>query len=509
MPIQYTPILDDDTPIISSVVPLHHDYVRFRDDWTKCRDAIAGETRVKSKDIEYLPPLPSHTNDNNRYKAYLKRATFYNSTHRTLEGLVGSIFRKSPVINDLPDDTIVERLHLRDLTQDGESIYELSNILVTETLSVGRVGILLDRPQLKFQDEDIPVVDGEDDSPYITVYRAENILNWRSVKVGRRRVLQQVVLREVVPDPEAIGHKDKERIRMLELDPNGVYYQYLLTDSGLPDNDTIVYPSNQGRPIRYIPFIFINPKSLNPEVEKPPMLDIVQMNFSHYRSYAALEHGRAYTAFPQFYVSFRDNDQFPAMNYDNPSEQGDAANADGAYRVDSDAVWEIEGGTPGILEYQGSGLNSLENALEKKEGQIQALGARLITPLKGLPAQSAVVYELQSLGDAAILLQLANQVAKTMDIIVKWMADWEQVLLPTPRPSFSFTASFTDTKVTARELRAILALYKEHAIPKDALYHTLREAGVLPPRMTLEEFKTLLDDPDQVWQLDDRPAIGR
>jgi hypothetical protein len=211
-------------------------------------------------------------------------------------------------------------------------------------------------------------------------------------------------------------------------------------------------------------------------------------------------------------VAFNDDtNSITPINYDNPNQEAgnEGANADGAYRVDSDAVWEIEGGRPGILEYQGSGLNSLENALEKKEGQIQALGARLITPLKGLPAQSATVYELQSLGDAAILLQIANQVAKACNMIIRWMADWEQVLLPVPSPEFSFTASFTDTKITARELRAILALFKEHALPKDALYHTLREAGVLPSSMSLDDFKTLLEDPDQLWQLDDRPAFGR
>ena len=520
MPIQYTPILDDDTPIISIAVPLHNDYIRNRDDWTKCRDAIAGETRVKAKTSAYLPPLPSHTRDPNRYRAYLKRATFYNTTHRTLEGLIGSIFRKSPIINDITE-ALAALLHLHDISQDGESLLEMSNQMVTEVLSVGRVGVLLDRPSASAPvpqpDESHPhyaswTPSNTEDYPYAVIYKAENILNWRSIKVGRKRVLQQVVLREVVPDPTSIGHEDKEQIRVLELDSAGFYFQYLLSDAGQMDPATMVYPNNQGRPLKYIPFIFINPKTLNPEVEKPPLLDIVQMNFSHYRSYAALEHGRAYTAFPQFYVAFNDDtNSITPINYDNPNQEAgnEGANADGAYRVDSDAVWEIEGGRPGILEYQGSGLNSLENALEKKEGQIQALGARLITPLKGLPAQSATVYELQSLGDAAILLQIANQVAKACNMIIRWMADWEQVLLPVPSPEFSFTASFTDTKITARELRAILALFKEHALPKDALYHTLREAGVLPSSMSLDDFKTLLEDPDQLWQLDDRPAFGR
>ena len=529
MPIQsYT---DDDTPLIHSIVPLHPDYLRFRDSWTRCRDAVAGEDRIKNKGSTYLPPLPSHTKDQNRYRAYLNRATFYNATSRTLEGLVGAVFRKAPIINNLTA-TLSKSLHIDNITQDGESISDLALQVTTEVVHVGRVGLLLDRPYAPQQpDVDqfshpnfpdnpshapmqhvVPSISPEEDYPYVAMYKAENILNWRTIKRGRQRILQQVVLREVVPDPMTIGYQDKEQIRVLEIDNDGEYCQYLLTDSGQPNRDSLVYPTNQGRRLNYIPFLFVNPKSLNPEVEKPPLSDIVNMNFSHYRSYAALEHGRAYTAFPQFYVSFNDNDNpYSRPNFENPNaamtEGPDSANADGAYRVDSDAVWEIDGGRPGILEYQGSGLNSLESALDKKEGQIQALGARLITPLKGLPAQSAVVYELQALGDAAILLQITTQVAKAMNQIMRWMADWEQVVVPAPFPEFTFIASFTDAKITARELRAILALYKEHALPKDALYHTLREAGVLPPSMSLDDFKTLLDNPDQLWQLDDRISV--
>jgi hypothetical protein len=385
-----------------------------------------------------------------------------------------------------------------DVTLDGESLLELAYQTTTEVLSVGRVGLLLDRPPLE-----------SDSPPYVALYKAEDILDWSTVREGRSRKLTKVLLREAIEDSPLSPSSFSIRYtyRLLALDSAGLYYQQVTDENGT--EMPIIYPTNQRSPLTYIPFIFVNTKNLRPDVAKPPLLDIVDMNLSHYRSYASLEHGRAYTAFPQFYVAFDSNDNgmpFDPLNAPDNDDIDNPVNRDGVYRVDADAVWEVEGGKPGILEYQGSGLTSLEGALDKKEGQIQALGARLITPLKGLPAQSAVVYELQALGDAALLLQITNQVSKAMNQLMRWFLEWEQIVV-SAYPSFSFVASFTDTKITARELRAILALYKEHAMPKDALYHTLREAGVLPPAMTLEDFKTLMDDPEQLWRLDDRVAV--
>lgn len=476
---------------------MHPLYSLYADRVQECRDVISGEDTVKSKGTLYLPPLPSHIQKPDRYRAFKDRATFFNATARTLAGLVGAVFRKPPIIQNLPP-ALSQRLALDSFTPSGSSLVALSEEVFQEILTTGRVGILLDRP---FSSDDPQ----EDPRPFAVLYRTEDILNWTTQRRGRTLATTSILLRELEDDPApilslSVAPNPTYRHRLLALDEEGYYYQQLL-DSHLSPTSGRIYLTNRGARLRHIPFISITPASLTLSPEKPPLLDIVKLNLSHFRSYASLEHGRMYTAFPQYYVSF-DAEQ-TGISLENSEDQEQTAGVT-PYSVDADAVWEIEGGRPGILEFNGSGLNSLENAIEQKAGQIQALGGRLVTPMKSMPATSGVALELQELGDAALLLRIASRVAEAMNLLISWTIDWEGLSLPDPAPNFSFQASFTNTKITGRELRAILALFKEHAIPRDVLYHGLRESGVLPPGMTLDEFQELLDNPDQLWRLDPR-----
>jgi hypothetical protein len=55
--------------------------------------------------------------------------------------------------------------------------------------------------------------------------------------------------------------------------------------------------------MKRIPFRFFNATTNLGDIEKPPILDILTLNLSHYKTYAQLEHGRFYTANPVYYVS--------------------------------------------------------------------------------------------------------------------------------------------------------------------------------------------------------------
>ena len=497
---------------------MHELYTKYLPLWTKCRDAIEGEEKIKSKGTEYLPPLPSHIDKPARYRAYLHRATFYNATDRTVSGLVGAVFRRSPIVQNT-DSTLSDRLLLSQITANGENINQLAETLVEEILSVGRVGILLDRPAPLDPDSDLNIFQASfDDRPYAAVYKTEDIVDWTEIKVGRNSITTSVLLREKADDPIPSnlpgGPRSQSSVpsadftyRYLGLDEEGFYYQQIY-NAALSAESPRIYIVNQGRKINYIPFFGITKKHLTLTPEAPPIRNIVDLNLSHYRSYASLEHGRMYTAFPQYYVSY--TEKTTGFKLDNSEDTDEDSGSVTPYSVDADQVWEIEEGRPGILEFQGSGLNSLENAIEQKAAQIQALGGRLITPMKSMPATSGVALVLQELGDAAILRSIADRVSTALNRIIAMMIDWENIILPDPAkvPTFSFQSSFSDTKITGRELRAILALYKEHSIPTDVLYHALREAGVLPSEMTKDEFTDLLKDPEQLWRLDPRVIPG-
>jgi len=72
----------------------HPDYLKALERWKRNRDVLAGEDAVKAAGEKYLPRIGAQTDV--EYQAYLKRASFFNATARTHDGLTGMQFRKTP-----------------------------------------------------------------------------------------------------------------------------------------------------------------------------------------------------------------------------------------------------------------------------------------------------------------------------------------------------------------------------------------------------------------------------
>ena len=64
-----------------------------------------------------------------------------------------------------------------------------------------------------------------------------------------------------------------------------------------------VYPQySNGAPLNFIPFVIVNPSGLGVTIEEPPLLDLVAVNLSHYKTSADLEWATYYVAFPQIAI---------------------------------------------------------------------------------------------------------------------------------------------------------------------------------------------------------------
>ena len=115
---------------------LHVGYVEALGRWARARDVIAGEDAVKAGGVKYLPRLDAQTDGD--YAAYKGRACFFNATARAVEGYVGMIFRRQPVVKFSTggDDTRLG-MFLRDVDMAGTPLYGFAKRIVGETVSVG------------------------------------------------------------------------------------------------------------------------------------------------------------------------------------------------------------------------------------------------------------------------------------------------------------------------------------------------------------------------------------
>ena len=354
--------------------------------WQRCRDAFEGSDAVKARATAYLPALEGHQGSSQKYDAYKTRAVFYNATARTVAGLLGSVFRAAPSWTfpaAIEDD-------LTDVTLMGRPLVSFALMAFKELLVTGRVGVQVDMPNKE------PAA-GATTRPYWVLRRAEDILSWRTVVRDGQEILTRVVLSEVV---EEDNPKDEwsptlvDQIRVLELvsqASGATTYQIRRfrnkkaseeAEDQWKQHDEVIVPLKHGDRLTYIPFQFIGPTSVTPAIEKSPILDIADVNLSHYRTSADFEHGAHVTALPTPWVSGVDPelvDTFP---------------------IGSDTAWVLQHpqAQAGMLEFTGDGLKTLERSLSVKQEQMASLGARLIESRKAA-AETAEALRLAMSGD--------------------------------------------------------------------------------------------------------------
>lgn len=462
-------------PFMASPV-LHPDYTYWAPHWEMIRDAEIGEIEVKRKGEKYLPRQVTH--DAVQYRSYLRRAVFFNMTARTISALYGTVFRRTPKVVGL--NKALEKAS-KHITKDGMSLHLLSKIVVKEVLAVGRFGMLVDAHP-----------DGRG-NPYVACYTAENILDWEMMEIDGKWQLAKVLLREIYYERESnqfAPYQYKSRFRLLLLEPTGdgnyVYTQSIFEDTnaqtGIPTDSTapdrVVTPTVRGEPLSYIPFIAVGPFTNYPDIQRPPLMDIVTLNFSHYMSYAQLEQALFYTGSPVYTV------------------QNDSADGIGEYQVGPDVVWVLDKDeVADILEFNGKGLQHLENALRSKESQIASIGGRMMPGTSRGAAESDNALLMQERNEQTLLLNLADTADESITQILEWWADWSNAS-PTVIESITFELNrdFLIKDAGAREFRAIHQMYADGLIPVDVVYDYLKRSDVIPDWMELEEYKDLLQD---------------
>ena len=285
---------------MSDINLFHPQYAPMTIRWERNRDACKGQLAVKSKGRQYLPDDNAniHGTDSidgpegdkdlyrRQYRNYLERAVFMSFSQNTRDGWTGMIFAKPP--------TVVLPTGLKDLEENvdgaGLSLTQLAKSCSSETIEVGRIGLLADYPR------GIEGATKEDDErlnlrPRIVTYASEDIVDWDEDTFGSVTKLTMVKLREVYFEraDDGNGWKDPEtRYRILRLD-NEIYTQELVDESGSYIDEPFMPTMAGGKPFDHIPFGVAGSENNKMNIDDAPISGIVDLNLSHYVNSADLE----------------------------------------------------------------------------------------------------------------------------------------------------------------------------------------------------------------------------
>jgi len=470
-----------------------------------------GEEAVKEANERYLPLLSDQ--DTEEYGKYKMRADFFNATGRTTSALMGFLFRKDPDIKLPANPGPQVSAFVADATLTGKAFYDLCADVAKGVLVYGRCGTIIDWNE-------------EENQPYATHYNASDIINWKYTRIRGRMTLSLLVLKEQsdvyvntgdgTKAPDGYAQVNYEQWREWKLVSDGQGGEFVAcivwrrrkgsakrtNQAGLPGTgpsesagtskaeDFVAinsyFPRRGAKALTDIPFVFHSPVGPHGDsVERPPLMDMANVNLSMYRTSADLENALHFLGVPTPYLAgFKDT-----------------ASADVVLGSTQCLVTSEPNAKAGFLELSGTGLKALDDAVVRKERHMAALGARMLDQQHSLgrSPEAYATVALRQTGETAVLTSISLALSLSMTDVLAWAYWWCQRSLATPEDAeklvgYTLTTDFLGTKMDAATLQSLFQVFIGGGMSFEVFFTNLQQGELIPAGRDMEEEKAAIKD---------------
>lgn len=445
----------------------------MRPGWQICDDVALGTLRLREAGKTYLPIDPAE--EGKDYEIRRDRAIFFNSFERSLNGLVGMVFRKEPKLgDDVPEffrGTKTTEGIAENIDNAGAHWTVFAKEIFADAMRQGHAAILVDMPMGPAYAYEI--ARGRK-RPYWIGYRADQIVNWRSTVIDGQTVLNQVTLKECSYEPAGMfGEEEVTKYRVLrrildaETEKWIVGWEIYRETKG-QDGQTIYFVEKSGiLPIPEIPLAPIYARKTGFLTSRPPLLDLALINIAHYQKYSDFSTYEHIASRPILWFRGRDK-----------AKKVEAIGAYSFFDVDAN------GGHVGYAETTGAALATCQADLDHLEEQMAALGLAIMAGNKPQPgtATEALLDHVQADSD---LVTAARSLKDALELCLKWTAQYVDPTA-TSGGSVELGATMEQLTLTPEEMRIWLDA-ADRIFSRETIYKVFARAGKLPEEFNAEE----------------------
>ena len=437
---------------------IHPQYSRWLPPWKRCRDVRSGADAVKDTGESALPKPGGMTYE--AYSAYKMRAQVYGAFARTVDGLLGCLFRSEPSVT--ASDELIGQLD--DVTLLGQDLTAFATHLLGELLTTGRAALMLD----------VLVDESNNPRPYWKVLTAEQVIAWERLQGELRRIVWKEVVVEANSDGDYI---ENERLKIAAL-IEGVYVLKTYEQKTVSDDRgqeiqewTLINestPLHNGESLDHIEMLIVDlVPSAGATPAEPPLLALADSVIGHYQLSADLRHALHYTALPTPWISGRGT--------------GDGE----PLRIGSMTAWDLpQGAAVGMLEFTGPGVEAIAAEMTRAEQHMAALGARLLAePTRA--AETAETTRIKSASETSVLMGLVATASAALTQMLRWHAVW--LGEAEDDVAVDLNKEFFDTQLSPQELTALVTAWQSDAMTAHDLIWNLRHGDRLDPGRTDED----------------------
>ena len=425
------------------------DVIAMMEDWQTMAAVTRGTSYIRDLHETYLPQEPRE--DDEAYETRIERSVLSPYTSRLIETAAGAILRKPIHIEG--DDYWLE---LSDNIDGlGSNINEYARRALVSSLTYGHSAILIDYPAasgaLNLAEER-----ALGRRPYFIHIDAPQIWGWRQATTMPGSPLTQVRIHEYTTRP--LNDFGEEQIEQMRVIYPGRYDLYTLGQDMVEFSETGDYSLDE---IPVVP-IYSNRRGMLRSL--PPLLDIANLNLTHYQRQADLIHALHIAAMPTLVLEGWDDTTGAAtmgVNYAIAMQPGNKA-----YYVQADAT----------------SFNAQMEELKSLEGQMSSLG---VTKLFGqkFVAESAEAKRIDQAQSNSVLSIISQELESALNQAFAFASRYVNIAPPTVR----IDRDFDYYRLIGQDVSVLAQLNETGKISDTMLLEILRRGEILPDNTNIAE----------------------
>jgi hypothetical protein len=423
------------------------DVIAMMPDWSVMAAVTSGTNYLRDMSETYLPQEPRE--DDDAYQTRVDRSVLSPYTSRLIETAAGAILRKPIHVEGDP--------YWLDLIQNidglGSNINEYARRALVSSLTYGHSAILVDYPAAAGA-MNLAEERAMGRRPYFVHVDAFQIWGWRK-EPGTNRLLQVRIHDYDVRPLNEFGEEQVEEMRVIY---PGRYDLYTL------GQEIVEFTSTGGYSLDEIPLVPIYSNRRGLLISQPPLLDIANLNITHYQRQADLIHALHIAAMPTLVLEGWDDTTGSAtmgVNYAIAMQPGNKA-----YYVQADAT---------SFDAQMAELESLAS-------QMSTLG---VTKLFGqkFVAESAEAKRIDQAQSNSVLSIISQELESALNQAFEFAAQYVGI----EAPEITIDRDFDYYRLIGQDVAVLTQLNQAGKISDAMLLEVLRRGEVLPDNINIED----------------------
>ena len=425
------------------------DVIAMMPDWSVMAAVTKGTNYIRDLSETYLPQEPRE--DDDAYQTRVDRSVLSPYTSRLIETAAGAILRKPIHIEGDP-----YWLELaKDIDGIGSNINEYARRALVSSLTYGHSAILVDYPAAA-NAMNLAEERAMGRRPYFVHIDAPQIWGWRK-ESGTNRLLQVRIHDYDVRPLNEFGEEQVEEMRVIY---PGRYDLYTLGRS----TETVSLDETGGYSLDEIPLVPIYSNRRDVLISQPPLLDIANLNITHYQRQADLIHALHIAAMPTLVLEGWDDTTGSAtmgVNYAIAMQPGNKA-----YYVQADAT----------------SFDAQMQELQSLEGQMSTLG---VTKLFGqkFVAESAEAKRIDQAQSNSVLSIISQELESCLNQAFAFAAQYVGI----EPPEIKIDRDFDYYRLIGQDISVLAQLNQMGKISDEMLLEVLRRGEILPDDTNIEE----------------------